>query len=368
MACSGRTADERGLGRATTDTAASAGATPDARPGPHRAAATSDDAGAAATTARPPARGDCPPPPAAVPDTARLQAALREARDHGLLWRIERPARGGRPARQGWLYGTVHHGTLASAAPGPALRAAMRASRGLVLELDAQGPALAAALREVETTAPRPAGSTAPPAQPWPAALTQRLARAADTACLVADGRTGTMLQQLAALGDARARRAGWDGGWSQEEVLRGHARAAGLPLRGLDTPQELAAAWRVRPDADGAALVHALLDQLEDPAWAAVQQRLMRAWSEGRLDELAAWRQWCGCAGTPATAALWQRLLDERQARWAARIDALLQDEDGPWLVAVGALHLAGPQGLPARLSARGWQLQRLGAPSGQR
>ncbi|MEY4413327.1 MAG: hypothetical protein RIQ53_620 [Pseudomonadota bacterium] len=303
---------------------------------------------------------DCPPPPATVPSTARLQAALRVARDHGLLWRIERPARAGQPPRQGWLYGTVPQGTLASAAPGPQLREVMQAARGLVLERAVGLPGEASALHPTEA-ALQQAEQAARQAHPWPAALGRRLAQAADAACLDAADRTRPALLQLAALAEARARRAGWDAGWSQAEVLRGHAQAAGLPIQGLDTPEEQVAALWPADAADGPALIADLLDQLDDPTWPAVQRRLMQAWSDGHLDTLADWRQWCGCADTPTTAALWQRRLDARQARWAARIDARLQDDGGPWLVAIDALHLAGPHGLPAQLRQRGWQLHLL-------
>ena len=59
-----------------------------------------------------PAGASCPPV-AEKPTAEALQAAARQARDHGFLWRISKDG------RTSFLYGTMHVGKLDWAVPGP---------------------------------------------------------------------------------------------------------------------------------------------------------------------------------------------------------------------------------------------------------
>jgi uncharacterized protein YbaP (TraB family) len=49
--------------------------------------------------------------------------------------------------------------------------------------------------------------------------------------------------------------------------------------------------------------------------------------------------------------------LLEERNARWIGQLETLFQD--GPSFVAVGAVHLVGPEGLLAALRRDGYRIE---------
>jgi hypothetical protein len=70
-------------------------------------------------------------PPASLPlDPARFQSGLRQAQDHGFLWRMTKDG------RTSYLYGTLHAAEPAWMFPGPRTAAAFEASDVLALELD----------------------------------------------------------------------------------------------------------------------------------------------------------------------------------------------------------------------------------------
>ena len=56
----------------------------------------------------------------------------------------------------------------------------------------------------------------------------------------------------------------------------------------------------------------------------------------------------------------LYRAIVADRNERWVNRIDQLLEDDDD-YLVVVGALHLVGPDGVPALLEERGERVRQL-------
>lgn len=293
-------------------------------------------AGPAAATA--PA-ADCPPP-AAAPDAARLAAAAKA--DRGPLWRLERDG------RVSWLYGTLHVGRPEWSTPGPAVRAALAASDVLALEIDPTDPAVGAAL------------AGAPPGQPLPAALQERLARQVRAACLP-DGALGALppAMQVVVLSLLEARWSGLETAHAQELVLAQQARAAQRAVVALETAAlQLQALLPEDPKAT-AAMVESTLAQLESGSARAVVRQLAAAWERGDVATLENYEAWCDCARDEAERAALRALNDERNPGLADGIEAL-HAKGQRVFAAVGALHMTGPKALPRLLAARGFRVQR--------
>lgn len=286
----------------------------------------------------------CPPPPAA-PTAAQWQAAQREARDVGMLWRLSKDG------RDSWLFGTIHVGTLAWSAPGPALRQALARSDVLALEIDPQDPRLATQLQQAMRDAP-----------PADAALRQRLQAQATAACVPPEALQGLHpMLQLMTLTLLQARQDGLDAAFAQELMLATAARAAGLRIVALESVEQQIGALLPQDPVQMQRLLEQSLEQLERGHTQAVLRRLAEAWAAGDLQTLEDYARWCECADTDEQRAWLRRLNDERNAHLAAGIDAL-HGRGQKVFAAVGALHMTGAQALPRLLQQRGYTVQRVG------
>lgn len=299
-----------------------------------------------ASAATAPARA-CPPAPR-EPSAADLPALMARARDRGLLWRLERDG------RVSHLYGSLHVGQYEWLMPGPRLAAALRGSRVLALELDITDPATQQALVQGP-----PEGLTA-------VAMTdsqrERLKRQIDRACMPAAG-MGLLhpVMQVATLATQAAR---WDGLFAQfgsELMLITLARAGQLQVVPLESAWDQLRALVPTDAAKARRLFEQGLRDLEDDQSRPQLRRLAAAWEAGRLEELADYPNWCDCIRDDDDAALMKRLLDGRNPHLADKLDEL--DRTGvPFLAAVGALHMIGPQGLPSLLQKRGFKVELVG------
>lgn len=285
------------------------------------------------------ANAACPPPPA-LPSAEQAATWAAKAPDRGVLWRI---SKGGHSS---YLYGSLHVGRADWAYPGPALKAAWAATEVLAVELDPVDvmPALAAM----------------PPQAPLPEPLSRRLEAQARAACLP-PGALGALpaMLQLSTLVLMEARRDGFDAGFGQDVMLLAWAKAEGRPVQSLESVQEQLDALSP-PPGELQAVVDGSLKQLQRGQVRGPLRRLAEVWARGDLKTLADYPRWCACADSPAERAWMARVNDGRNGPLAARI-AALHGAGQRLLVAVGALHMSGPQALPGLLAAEGFTVEAL-------
>jgi len=289
------------------------------------------------------------PPELRAPTPEQMHAAARDARDHGMLWRIRR---GGASS---YLFGTIHVGKLEWVMPGPRLRAALAAVDTIALEIDPTDARLAERMVIAGGDARRVV---------LPSALAERLSRRLDSACLPAPARPAIEamhpLMQALTLSVLEARWEGLDAGFGQEVALAGIGRASQQHIVSLETPESQMAALMPKGSDEMQRAIAGTLDQVESGATRRTLGRLAAAWARGDLGEIEQYERWCECVPDEDDRRMLKRLLDDRNPAMARRIDALHR-AGHKVLAAVGALHMVGPKGLPALLRAQGFTVERL-------
>jgi hypothetical protein len=217
------------------------------------------------------------PPAAQAPTPAQMQTGLREARDRGMLWRLEKDG------LVGWLYGTLHVGKLAWALPGPKVTQALRQAQTVALELDLSDPAIGQALQaSLADWRQRQADSPLPPA------LLARLAALARADCVASTAfEQQPALMQALGLVVLSGRRDGLDPAFAQEFMLGGFAKAGGKTVVSLESPGEQLAAMAPQDPAELQASLAQAVDQLESGQARRLLNRV------ARCGPVATWPPW---------------------------------------------------------------------------
>ena len=286
-------------------------------------------------------------PPAAVPlDAERFQAGMRDATDHGFLWRIAKDG------RTSYLYGTIHAARPAWMFPGPRTTAALEASDVLALELDLLEP-------EVMTRLVKAAN--AGPEDRLPAPLAARLERRMAAECVDAAAMRAFVPEfQIASLAVMAARREGLDPSYAIDLVLAVIARDFGKATTSLETPEAQIAALRMPTREATIEFVSSGLDELDAGKSGPLLAHMASAWIDGNFADLEDYERWCDCLNTAAERASMKRLLDERNPLLAAAIDKVHSGGRSVF-AAVGSLHMIGARGLPALMRERGYAVEQV-------
>ena len=133
-------------------------------------------------------------------------------------------------------------------------------------------------------------------------------------------------------------------------------ARMAEKPIETFETIEQQLRIFADLPEpVELAYLDDVAREQLSPPRDGVV---LERAWLKGDMNRLGAVLVDHMRTERPE---LYQALLLRRNLAWADRLDAVMRQGQGTDLVVVGALHMAGNQGLPALMRARGYAVRRI-------
>ncbi|MEO1016022.1 MAG: TraB/GumN family protein [Pseudomonadota bacterium] len=137
------------------------------------------------------------------------------------------------------------------------------------------------------------------------------------------------------------------------EVTLGEEAALAGKEARYLETVEEQIGFFADLPEEDQIDFLVASAVAIEDDP--TQLDRLVVEWTEG---DVAAIGEMLSDVDAFGTSAVYDTLLTNRNADWVDQITALMEDEEGVFMIAVGAGHLAGPDSVQAMLRAEGYEV----------
>ena len=289
---------------------------------------------------------DCPPP--ATPDTSpeTIQEGMKNARDHGFLWRIEKDG------HASYLYGTVHVGKQEWLYPGPQLRQAIRETDTMALELDVFDPAIRERINKLMTSQK---------GHRLPEKLQARLRQQAAASCVSYETIAPLAPElQVATLAVTLARKEGLDPAFAVDALLAGIGHSSQRQVVSLETPESQMASVQMGSPRETRAFVDASLKDMESSKALDILSRMAKAWEDNDYVTMANYASWCECLDTPIERKAMKRLLDERNPALAKGIDKLHRNGSQVF-AAVGSLHLFGPLGLPTLMKQMGYQVEQV-------
>lgn len=286
-------------------------------------------------------------PPAAAPLTQdEVAQGMQAARLKGLFWEARKDG------RSLWLYGTLHALRRDWMFPGSEIQQAIFKADQVALELDFMDARL---MQNLDAYSRAPADEP-----PLPTDLRARLDKIATTECAEALIKPLRAEFQAFQLTFMVGRRQGVDPSYSIESFIGGLARGLGKPVISLETPEIQMSALIPKDESAKLKMVDEALESIESGKAAILIRRLADTWARGDLEDLESFGQWCDCLNTAEQKAHHKRLIDDRNMDMARKATAM-HAQGKQVFVAVGALHMTGPQGLPALLKAQGFEVRRV-------
>jgi uncharacterized protein len=137
------------------------------------------------------------------------------------------------------------------------------------------------------------------------------------------------------------------------EPILTARFAGMGKATRGLETITQQFSYFDQLAEADQRAMLNAILREAKQPAQT---ERLIAAWLNGDQDAIAKQSK----TGIMALPKLRDVLLIKRNQIWTDQLSRYL-DRGERSLVAVGAMHMAGKQGVPALMARKGYVVTRI-------
>lgn len=143
------------------------------------------------------------------------------------------------------------------------------------------------------------------------------------------------------------------------DAVMTHDAKAADKQVRYFETLDQQVHIFADLPEQAEVRYLTSILDERSHPHFSlAPRESLQRAWLDGDLAKLGP-----ALVGEmqKKNPALYDALLKRRNLAWADELTDELNTGSGVELVAVGALHMVGDDGLPTLLKARGFDVERV-------
>ena len=292
------------------------------------------------------AAGTSCPSAIAQPTAEMMQAATRNARDHGFLWRISKDG------RTSYLYGTIHVAKFAWMFPGPSVSQALRATDTLALELD---------MLDADIQGRMVKGMTALHSMALPGSLQKRMRHQAEAACVPYDSIANLSPElQVTTLTMMVGRGAGLEAEYAIDAVLAQTGRDEKKRVVSLETPEMQLNLLQMKNSQEAIAFVEDSLAELESGRSLKMLTRIAKIWVDADYSKMARFDEWCECLNTETEREVMKRALDGRNPALAEHIDALHQSGKQVF-AAVGSLHMFGALGLPALMAKRGYQVERV-------
>lgn len=274
---------------------------------------------------------------------ALLAACSRPDPARPALWEVRGP-----DGQSGWLFGTIHALDRPVAWRSAKLDAALSQADSVVVEVAAVADqaALAQAFGELSRTpgAGPLSARIAPNLRPRLAALYARTG--------LDDARFADMETWGAAIMLAQAQNPRADSANGIDRAVL--AAAPGKPVIELEGARAQLGIFDRLPESEQRDLLGFVL--ADDATLGEDDANLAGAWRKGDMAAITRETR----SGLLSDPQLRAALFTARNEAWTRRIAAMLKSRQHPF-VAVGAAHMAGPEGLPAMLAAQGFRVSRI-------
>ncbi|MGE5219062.1 MAG: TraB/GumN family protein [Chloroflexota bacterium] len=268
-----------------------------------------------------------------------------EAQEKSLLWKVSKSE------KSIFLLGSIHYLRQDNYPLNPDILSAFAASKKLVLEIDLNGSAGAAAQKATLEKAQYGDGTNLArnvSEETYRLAAQRATALGLDMRILNPMKPWFVALTMLA----INLQRLGFDPKFGVDRYLAARAKEAGKPTSGLETVEfQLGLFDQLSKEEQESMLRETVgeIDRLDKNI-----NDIVQAWIKGDGDRLADLL----LAGMQEYPELEQKIISERNRRWLAEFERLIQQESGA-MVVVGAAHLVGKEGIVAMLQARGYTVE---------
>lgn len=272
------------------------------------------------------------PPPAMPREQQRAYIANTPALNAGFLWHLEKDG------RTSWLYGTMHINHIDYVKPGSQIMSGLRNSDVLAVEtnpLEIKNANVSLTVPDFKLTHVQ----------------LERLKNAYSTECLAFNPDKMPPSRVFIPLKNSQAQREGLFFVYSHDLILAGIAKKIGKPIIELENLQQKLSVSKPTSQSEFDIDFDKTMRQIETGEMRAGILRLSMAWRKNDWQIMVKLEQDL----TDSQPEFAHRLLDQRNELMAQKIDAL-HIEGKKVFVAVGALHMAGKNGLIKLLQNKGY------------